>query len=54
MLASIHRCYGIIWLAFLVKVALVLVRVRVTIALFIVVITTRETITLLFFLVGPT
>jgi len=53
-LASIHHCYGIIWLAFLVKVALVLVRVRVTIALFIVVITTRETITLLFFLVGPT
>ena len=52
-LVSIQRCYGVIWLAFLVEVALTLVGARVTITLLIVVITTRKAIALLFFLVGP-
>ena len=42
MLASIHHCYSIIWLALLVAIALVVV-----------VVVAGKAITLLFFLIGP-
>ena len=52
-LASIHCCDGIIWLALFIEVALVLIRARVDIALGVVVVTARESIVLLLFLIGP-
>ena len=51
-LATVHCCNGTFWLSFLVEIALILVRARVAITLLIVIITMREAIMLLFFLIG--
>ena len=47
MLASIHHCDGVIWLAFLVEITLVLVGARVAVALLIVIIAMRKAVALL-------
>jgi len=52
-LTTVHRCHGILWLAFFVEVALILVGVRVAITFFIVVILMRKAIAFLFFLINP-